>query len=309
MKRALITGASGFLGRHVITELTRQGVEVTTVGRVTDSTPNHYGIGNAPWHAPVLAEIVSSEQPDAIFHLVGTSIGLAQELDEVNWGTANTLMQAIRFSNIKPLLICCGSAAEYGSAIVDGVPIAENIECIPATPYGSSKLAQTRSAMAFSLATGIPVIVARIFNPFGAGLPKHLALGDFAYQIATASGPDAILNCGNLDVYRDYIDIKHVASTLCRMANNPNARGIINICSGQAVAMRELLNMLIAVSGKSIQPETDCSRVRPGELKTIIGSTTLLEQLGLMPPPTDYAKAIAELWNDTTEQCQAVPLA
>jgi GDP-4-dehydro-6-deoxy-D-mannose reductase len=166
----------------------------------------------------------------------------------------------------------------------------------PLSAYGRSKLAQTRAALAYGEATGTPVLVARIFNPIGAGLPTHLALGAFAEQIASVTGPCGTLRTGNIDVKRDFIDVRYVAAMLFNLASKPAARGIINICSGKAVWLRSLVKNLIAVSGKSIAIETDPSRLRPSELRVIVGSTALLAKHGERPPPTDYSAVLAQIW-------------
>lgn len=298
MRHALVTGASGFLGRHLVPELRARDVKITTVGRTANVDGHHIALGPGPWHPSALAAIIEAEEPDIIFHLAGSSVGSSQELDELNWGVATSLMQALSVRPARPVFVCCGSAAEYGAAIVDGAPITEDVECLPLSAYGISKLAQTRSALSFSEATGTPVLVARIFNPIGAGMPTHLALADFAWQIAASSGPRAVLQCGNLDVYRDFVDVRDVASMICGLAANPLARGVINICSGQAVGLRDLVHLLVEASGKEIVVETAPQRLRPGELQTVLGSTARIEKLAMAPPKTDYAAAVGRVWSD-----------
>ena len=199
-------------------------------------------------------------------------------------------MQALRDAHAHPLLVCCGSATEYGAAIVDGVPVCETARCAPISPYGAAKLAQTNATLAFGEATGTPVLIARIFNPIGPDMPTHLALGNFARQIAALRTPHGTLQSGNINVFRDFIDIDHVVTMLWHLAHNPAARGVVNICSGEATELRKLVEILIDVSGKKITIETISSRLRPGELGVVLGSTALLARLGAGPPKTDYRR-------------------
>jgi GDP-4-dehydro-6-deoxy-D-mannose reductase len=198
-------------------------------------------------------------------------------------------------------LIIAGSAAEYGGAIRDGVPIRESAVCAPLSPYGASKQAQTRAALNYADATGTPVLLARIFNPLGPNMPTHLAIADFANQIACMPRERGTLHVGNIDVRRDMIDVEHVATLLCQLAANPDALGVVNVCSGQAPVLRELVEMLICGCGRKIDIEIDWSRVRGNEPRAIIGSTELLARLGCPPPRTDFPALIARICRSMKE--------
>lgn len=296
MRRAIVTGGGGFIGRHLVRVLRRRGVHVTTLGSKPSADAHHVALGDGLWAVQRLAHTIETHEPDAIFHLAGTASGDAAEMEQVNVGLAAALIQALRETSSRPLLAVAGSATEYGTALADGVPADETAACAPVSAYGRSKLAQTRAALAFGQITGVPVLSARIFNPIGAGIPTHLALGAFAAQIASIRGPRGTLRTGNLDVERDFMDVEHMAAILCDLSLKPDARGIINICSGRAIPLRSLVNDLIAVSGKSVNIALDPSRVRPGELRVILGSTALLEKHCGPPPPTDYAAVVARIW-------------
>src|SRR5689334_4001084 len=211
-------------------------------------------MGDAPWQAAHLALIVRGVEPDVVFHLAGGSVGTAEQLEIMNVGLARTMMEALRLAEARPVFVCCGSAAEYGHAVIDGTPTPESVACAPVGAYGASKLAQTRAALAFGEATGTRVLVARIFNSIGPGMPPNLALGDFARQIA-ALPPGGVLRTGTLGVDRDFIDIALVARALRLLASNPDAGGVVNICSGQATRLAGLLDMLITASGKAVCTE------------------------------------------------------
>lgn len=303
MRRAVVTGAGGFLGRHLVRDLRRQGVRVTSLSREPRpqaSLPDApcIAMGDAPWCSVRLAEIIEAVEPDVIYHLVGGTAEHSAGLDALNVGVTKSLMEALRLAEARPLLVCCGSAAEYGAAILDGVPVHEAATCAPTSAYGAAKLAQTNAALAFAEATGTPVLVARIFNPIGPGMPTYLALGEFARQIAMLRTPQGVLRTGNIHVSRDFIDVEHVAWALVSLARNPEARGVVNICSGEATELSRLVDILIEVSGKAIAVATDAARLRPGELAVVVGSTALLAELGAAPPPTDYAHVVERIWRE-----------
>jgi len=298
MRRAIVTGAEGFLGRHLVRELRQHGVHVTALGRLPANEACYVAMGDAPWPSSRLAAVIESAEPDVIFHLVGGLAGSAAELELLNVGVATSVMQSVTDIQAHPLLVFCGSAAEYGSATLDGMPASEMAVCTPSNAYGASKLAQTRAALTFAERTGTPVLIARIFNPIGPGMPPYLALGDFARQIASLHNGHGTLHTGNLRIFRDFLDVDLVVGTMRRLASNPHARGVINVCSGEATELQMLVDRLIRTSGKTVTIEMNSSRLRPGELKTVVGSTELLRKFGAAPPASDYGNVIARIWRD-----------
>ncbi|MBR0842128.1 NAD-dependent epimerase/dehydratase family protein [Bradyrhizobium liaoningense] len=295
MRSAVVTGGQGFIGRHLVAALRERGVAVTTIGRRPSADVTHVVLDDASWDSPALDWILEDAEPDCIFHLAGQARGTPAELTHTNSDLVRALFRALKRTGLRPRLIMAGSAAEYGSAIRDGEPVPETATCAPLSPYGVSKQAQTRAALAYGEATGTPVLVARIFNALGPYMPTHLAIGDFANQIASMPGRCGTLHVGNIDVWRDMIDVEHIATLLRQLADKRDACGVVNICSGRAPLLRDLVEMLIDCSGRKVDIEVDWSRVRGNEPRTIIGSTDLLESFGCLPPPTDFQAVIARI--------------
>ena len=179
MRRALVTGGRGFIGRHLVRSLRGLGCRVATVGRSPASDPSDIVLDEASWTPSALGDIIEREEPDWIFHLAGSATGTREQLDRANVGTTLALLEGLARTARTPLLVCAGSAAEYGAAIRDGEPVAETLACAPVSDYGISKHAQSCAALRFAEETGHRVIVARVFNPIGADMPAHLALGSF----------------------------------------------------------------------------------------------------------------------------------
>ena len=240
------------------------------------------------WRQAVLAA-----EPDTIIHLAGAQRGNRAELEAANVGLVCGLISALQDLKAHPGLILAGSAAEYGRSVIDGVPIHEDLVCAPTGPYGETKLAQTRAALSFAELTGARVLVTRIFNPIGPGMPSHLALGDFARQIAEMAGGGGRLITGNIDVARDFLDVARAAGMLMSLARNPLAEGIVNVCSGVPTVVRRLVELLIIKSGKSIDIEVDPARLRPDEPQVLFGSTSRLASL--LPPPAEMEAVVGSI--------------
>jgi GDP-4-dehydro-6-deoxy-D-mannose reductase len=295
MIRVLISGAGGFVGSRVASLLRSEGARVATVGSQPGWRETHFEFGPAPWTSAQWSKALVANDPDVIFHLAGTARGSVADFEHVNVDLTRELLSALRTLRMRPVLVFAGSAAEYGDAIVDGVPVREDAECAPRGCYGRTKLAQTSLARVFAEETRGRILVARLFNAVGPGMPTHLALGDFARQIAAADIAGGPLLTGDIDVERDFIDISHVATALTFLARQPAANGIVNVCSGVPTKLRRLIVSMIVRSGKPLKIKVDPSRLRPGEPRVIVGSTERLAALGAMPPPTDIETSVASI--------------
>lgn len=287
MRRAVVTGASGFIGGALTRELRERGYKVATLTRSPDPRdPDNLVLGAAPWSVEAWANALRHTRPDVVFHLAGAARGSEADLEAANVTGTETLFSAMRACDIVAPIVLAGSAAEYGAAIQDGVPVREEDRCEPAAPYGRSKLAQTRLALAFAEETEIPVCIARIFNAIGPGLPRHLALGDFAAQIVAMAPEQNELATGNLDVARDFVTGEQAALSLRKLGEISHT-GIVNVCSGYAVSLRAMVERMIEASGRDIRLTLDPARLRPGDLRAIIGSKEKLDALGASAPDID----------------------
>ena len=249
-----------------------------------------------PGIRPLSIVFLRMPRPTAYFTLPANCGERApDELARANLDLVRALIQALRRTTLRPRLVLAGSAAEYGSAIRDGEPVRETAICAPLSAYGASKLAQTRMALAYAEVTGTPLLVARIFNALGPNMPAHLAIGDFAKQIASMPGREGTLHVGNINVRRDMIEVERVATLLCKLAENSEACGIVNVCSGEAPLLRDLVDLLIKGYGRKVEIVVDWTRVRGNEPRTIVGSTELLAKLGCPPSPIDFPAVIARV--------------
>jgi GDP-4-dehydro-6-deoxy-D-mannose reductase len=308
IRRAVVTGGTGFIGQRLVDALRGRGVRVLTLGRSrrSDGEAEHAALDEAAWETDALDRVLVAAAPDCIFHLAGRSRGTPDELNHVNVDLMNDILHALVRTGLRPRLVVAGSAAEYGAAVRDGEPVRETAVCAPLSAYGASKQAQTNAALAHADRTGTSVVVTRIFNPIGANMPTHLAIGDFAEQIRRMPASGGTLKVGNIEVRRDMIDVEHVATLLCELAENHDARGVVNVCSGEAPLLHELVEMLIRGFGRKVEIEVDWRRVHENEPTTIVGSTQLLVKLGYPPPATDFPAVIARICWSAVESSASV---
>jgi len=288
-RRALVTGASGFLGRHIAARLGAAGWTVARLGRA----PAPDTLVRPAWDGAAFAETLAETAPDVVFHLAGSAWATpVAALYETNLMLAARLLDAVAARAAPPAVVLIGSAAELGFVAEDAQPVTEDFPCVPTTHHGIAKLAQTRLGLAWAGA-GLKVLVARLFNPVGAGMPAGLALPSFAAQIRAA---DRVLRVGNLDVARDFIDVAEAARLIVALAGDPARFGqVVNICSGVATPLRPLVEAMIRLSGRDIAIAVDPTRVRPGEMRVLTGSIARLRAAGLLPEAPDFARLLPAL--------------
>lgn len=251
IRRALITGASGFIGGHLSAHLTDLGVEV--VGAARGARPTDW---TAEWRRLDVRDDAEGERalaevrPDVVFHLAGVarSSSLAELLEGNVVGTQQLLAAASRSASAARIVIA-GSAAEYGLAPLSELPLDEHGQLRPLTSYGISKCAQTLVALNAARA-GADVVVTRTFNLVGPGEPSSLVCGSFASQIAAREaglehGP---ITVGNLDSQRDFLDVRDAVRAYVLVATNGAAGEIYNVCSGTPTRISDVLQMLTARS-------------------------------------------------------------
>lgn len=296
--RAVVTGAGGFVGKVLAKRLNSAGWRVTTFGRFAEGEgADHVALGPAPWSVDQLASRLTTLQPRALFHLAGTASALDMAgYMTVNVALAEAVLAAAGRMDAPPVIVLAGSAAEYGRLEDADLPAREDATCTPLGPYGETKLLQTQMGLE-AYRRGLPVVIPRLFNVVGPGMPLSLALGDFALQVAKLPEAGGSLRTGNIDVKRDYIDVEDAADIMMRLAATPDSLGqIVNVCSGEAKPLRQLLMDLIRTSGKGVTVTIDPARMRQNDLLTFFGSTKRLLDLGINPPSPPSPETMSRLY-------------
>lgn len=295
--RLLLTGATGFVGRHIVSAASNWTVTRLTRAPVC-SAADELALGPGPWTRADFSRALEVGRPDVVIHCAGAiQSSDARACFDTNTALAAELLGAAVAASRPPRVMLIGSAAEYGNVPTTAQPTAETHPCAPLTDYAIAKHAQ--SLLGFAAAkTGLPVLVARLFNAVGVGMPANLALPSFARQIV---GPEQhpILRVGDLAAARDFVDVEEAARLLLSLAEFPHwPWPVINICSGQAYCVGDLLNGLIAASGVSVRILAEPTLMRPGDMPVLVGSTRRLISVGLTPALPDFATLLPRLLAD-----------
>jgi GDP-4-dehydro-6-deoxy-D-mannose reductase len=298
MRRALVTGATGFIGRNVVARLEEEGWTVAGAvrSRPAATTFCALDLGPSPWGPEAFEYAFAEFAPDVVFHMAGvTQAASAADFYKSNTVLVASLLQAVQDSARRPAVVLAGSAAEYGLVGAAHLPVSEVHPCAPVTDYGISKYAQTLMGLA-RMRGGLRILVARIFNPVGPRMPCHLALASFAAQLRGPASQSGVLEVGDLEVERDFIDVAEAARLIVCLSSDPARYGAVyNICSGRAFHLRSLVEELVSLGGRRVSLVTRATRLRAGEMRAFYGDTSRLDALGLHPRAPDFARLLPEL--------------
>ena len=276
--RVLVTGASGFTGTHLLELLVEEGAEIFTHGPVPAMCGTQYDtpIGDLE----TLTEIVRQVKPAYVFHLAGVAaVKNFTDFYLVNVIYAANLLKALEETGQQSVpVLLVGTSAEYGAVTPDQLPITEETPAHPYSHYGISKLAQTQMGQLLAQ-SGRPIVIARPFNIIGRGMGDHLSVQSFARQIAGIMKglKEPIITVGNLSSTRDFVDVEEVVRAYWRLAQTPASYGkILNICTGRAVSIADVLNRLIEMSGVSIEVQVDQGYFKPMDIPRHYGDPSRL---------------------------------
>lgn len=276
VKRALITGLGGFTGYYMALELESAGYEVHGLGSEESSRPNYHRADLTD--AGSLRAVMDRLRPAVVVHLAGIAFvghGNADAFYRVNLMGSRNLLEAL--SGVADGLDCvllASSANVYGNR-TEGV-IGEDVLPDPANDYAVSKLAM--EYMAKLWLPKLPIVIARPFNYTGVGQTESFLLPKIVGHFCRRAQH---IELGNLDVWRDFNDVRRVASAYRGMiqASVRTVGQVFNVCSGRATSLREVIALMEEIAGYSIDVAVNPAFVRANEVRTLTGSAARLNEV------------------------------
>jgi GDP-4-dehydro-6-deoxy-D-mannose reductase len=278
----LVTGAGGFVGRHLLTEL--GDAAVPTEADVTDPA--------------AIAQALTEAKPRAVVHLaalssVADSWGTTAEVWRVNVLGTVTLLQAVKLVSPEARVLFASTGQVYG--IAQESPTPESAAIAPISPYAASKAA-AEIAAAQAREDGLDVVIARAFQHEGPGRDERFAIGSWTRQIAeleTTGG--GALKVGDLSAQRDITDVRDVVRAYRALLDRSVPREAYNVSSGSVVSMQEIVERLVAIAQVPVTIEVDPRRSRPTDLPVVCGDASkLIAATGWQPRiPLDQTLADA----------------
>jgi GDP-4-dehydro-6-deoxy-D-mannose reductase len=301
-RRALVTGAGGFAGRHLVRQLVDDGWEVAGTVRSRSS-----GVREVSEHKVditdqgALTSLLLEFEPEVVFHLVAI-VDTVTTPDVIRLYETNTLgtvaiLEAMRAAKSAARFLYTSTSFVYGASSENEQPVREDHPLRPLTPYGASKAAGETVAQQFARQTGREVLIARAFQHTGPGHVGAYAMADWAHQLAEieAGAGSGAIRCGNIEVERDYLDVRDVASAYRAVALAGRPGEAYNVSSDVPRTMRSLLEGLIAAFDVEVEIEVDPDRFRSVDQQVFYGDSAKARSETGWRPTYEIERTLADL--------------
>lgn len=293
--RALVTGAGGFVGRHLLAHLEAEGDEVFATDRASD--------GLDVLDAPALQDVMRRFRPEVVYHLAGASdVGGSWDTPQTTFranaeGTLNVLWAA-RETGVERVLTV-GSADVYGRVTAEDLPITEDRVLSPVSPYAASKVAADFVALQAWLGFGQDVVRTRPFNHLGPGQSTRFVAPALASRIvANERSGERVVRVGNLTPRRDFTDVRDVVRAYRLLVEKGRSGEVYNVCSGVATAVSELAEMMLDCTDHEMELVVDPDLVRPVDIPVLMGDPSRLHRDTGWEPVIPLSRTVSDLIED-----------
>ncbi len=280
MKKILITGASGFVGKYLIKEFQKENYEIIACdinkSHFFDETVSYYNIDILDKDA--VENVIGQSKPDYLVNLaaissVGMSWLIPKKTMEVNVLGSLNILEAVKKYCPKCKVLLIGSSEEYESK---NTPLKEEDMIDANNPYGISKIAQENFAKLYKEKYNIQIVCTRSFNHTGIGQLEQFVIPSFCKQVAEIEKSDkkGKIYVGNLSAYRDISDVRDVVKVYKNLLENETDKLIYNVGSGRAYKIEELLKYIISLSNQEIEIVIDKEKFRPIDIPYVCCDNT-----------------------------------
>jgi nucleoside-diphosphate-sugar epimerase len=301
----LLTGATGFVGRHVLEALERgvdglsqSGTSVMVLGRrCPEKWPRARFVAADLADAEKLPNLIQRIAPDVVIHTAGrTPPASDEDLYRANFWATIHLLSALRSMRKPARIVLSGSAAELGPVDAECLPVDEAFKGYPRDAYGRSKCLATSAGLAER--APLEVVVARVFNPIGPGTPPSQAFGRFADRLTDAEPDPLNLVVGDLDARRDFVDVRDVARAMVALALFGQSGHVYNVSTGRSRRVCEGLERLIHLSGRTVRVRVDpAMQSRRGPIDSR-GSIDRIKSHTGWQPAISWEQSLDDLWRE-----------
>lgn len=308
--RALVTGVSGFVGGHLCEHLAAEGDQVVGIsasGRwpaalshlARDVRIERFDlieVGESE-----LADLIRRKQPEVIYHLAAQSNPQQSVADPrgtwaLNLGGTLNLLEAVKASGLAPRVLLVSSGTCYGDPAPEFIPVREDCPLRPNNPYAASKAAADLLGIQHHLAHKTDAMIVRPFNHAGPRQSPRYVLAALAAQVAAVeAGRKECVEVGNLEVVRDFTDVRDVVRGYRLLALQGAAGEIYNLGSGRGTKIADALEHLRTLAARPVDVRIDPARVRPVDLPFLVADASKLRAATGWEPAYSIERTLADM--------------
>jgi GDP-4-dehydro-6-deoxy-D-mannose reductase len=308
MKKALITGISGFAGSFLSEHLLSQNHEVSGIYIKEESLKNLDGFSEKLdlikldlLDGPLVEKTIGEKKPDLIFHLAALtspkdSFDAPAETMQNNIKAQLNILEAVRKNSPDTKVLVISSAEIYGRVDEKDLPIDEETKLMPTSPYAVSKITQDFLGLQYFLSYGLKVIRVRPFNHIGPRQSDRFVVGAFAKKIAEIEKGkrDPVLPVGNLKSKRDFTDVRDMVRAYAIAIKNGEIGEVYNLGKGVSHSVSEILDKLLSMSTAEIQVKEDPSLLRPSDSSDLVCDATKFKNISSWEPEIEIDETLKD---------------
>jgi len=322
--RALITGITGFAGSHLAEYLLAEQPDVEVYGthrwRSRMDNVEHLRSKVKLLEADLrdytsMHAALERSRPDVIFHLaaqsfVPSSWTAPNETLTTNVSGQTNLFEAVRALRLDPVIQIACSSEQYGLVLPGETPIKETNPLRPLSPYAVSKVAQDYLGYQYFQSYGLKVVRTRGFNHTGPRRGHVFVTSNFCSQVAAIELglQEPVIRVGNIDAIRDFTDVRDMVRAYWLAVTRAKPGEVYNIATGSGIAIREMLQRLIALGNVEVTIETDPERLRPSDVEILIGDASKFKADTGWEPRIPFDQTLRDLldyWRETLRRRHA----
>ncbi|MFG2760535.1 NAD-dependent epimerase/dehydratase family protein [Streptomyces wuyuanensis] len=296
--KVAVLGATGCVGREVCAAFARAGHEVLAVARRRRphlDARTFLPVDVAAAEPARLADLLTSAGVGVVVNATGGWVLTQDAMEYAHVRLVERLLAATALMPVRPRIVQIGTIHEYGF-VPEGVPIDESVEPDPTTPYAVTKHAGSEAVLARTRAGDADGVVLRAVNVCGPHTTEASFLGTVMARLSEASEEEGV-DLTIADARRDYLDVRDLAEAVVKAARAPVAGRVINIGRGEAVSMRELVSLLVSVSGfpaHAVRERSAAVESKGGGWTR--ADITLAEQLLDWRPRIALPQSVRDMW-------------
>lgn len=316
MKRILITGFCGFVGRYFLDYLENEQIHMNVMGidrNLFKTVKKYKHLNISSCNVDLLErkkvkKIILDFKPDYLLHLASfSSVAYSWEHPiesfQNNTNIFLNLIESIRELNLPTRILSIGSSEEYGNIDEKDIPIKESNALNPLSPYAVARVSQEMLAKIFVNSYGLDIVLTRSFNHIGPRQKDIFVISSFAkklIEIKREGLTSGKITTGDTSIIRDFLDVRDVVEIYYKLLVSGKKGEVYNICSGQGMTLKSVLEKMAQITNLKIDTVTDERLIRPDDNRVIIGSNEKIkDEIGWTAkfPLEDSLRDILEYWN------------